>query len=125
MNQFRIIAFEARTVVLEQLKNSGSLRYFKNAELQQLIGELLVAVYNINERQRLEAEIGMDYINPLFVNHYDFNFDRELRKGDLSIDIAVANYEKSSDSIPFHFHSLKNLTGREPSMHWAFILSLH
>ena len=26
--------FEPRTVVLEQLKNSGSLRYFKNEELQ-------------------------------------------------------------------------------------------
>ena len=43
--------------MLEQLKNSGSLRYFKNAELQQLIGDLSVAIYNINDRQRLETEI--------------------------------------------------------------------
>ena len=32
--------FEARTIVLEQLKNSGSLRYFRNQKLQKLIGDL-------------------------------------------------------------------------------------
>ena len=35
--------FEPRTVVLEQLKNSGSLRYFKNNELQKLIGDISVS----------------------------------------------------------------------------------
>src|SRR6187549_436580 len=43
--------FEARTVVLEQLMNSGSLRYFKNQELQKLIGDLSVAIHNVNDRQ--------------------------------------------------------------------------
>ena len=40
--------FEPRTVVLEQLKNSGSLRYFKNNELQKLVGDVSVAIHNIS-----------------------------------------------------------------------------
>jgi hypothetical protein len=57
--------FEPRTVVLEQLKNSGSLRYFKNDELQKLIGDLSVAIRNINDRQALESAIRIEYINRL------------------------------------------------------------
>lgn len=59
--------FEPRTVILEQLQNSGSLRYFKNRELQKLIGDLSVAINNINDRQRLETDIRKEYINPLLV----------------------------------------------------------
>lgn len=100
--------FEPRTVILDQLKNSGSLRYFKNRELQKLIGDLSVAIYNINDRQRLETDIRKEYINPLIVLHYDYDFHRMLIKDSGVTNVnAVAGYEASDEIIPFEFKSLE------------------
>ncbi len=99
--------FEPRTVVLEQLKNSGSLRYFKSNELQKIVGDLSVAIYNINDRQLLETEIRSNYIQPLIVRHYDYDFDAELKKNDAAFDLAVAEYEKNNEVIPFKFNSIE------------------
>ena len=99
--------FEPRTVVLDQLKNSGSLRYFKNEELQKLIGDLQVSINNINDRQELEQAVRMEYINPLIVLHYDFDFEMQMRQwGKLDVFTAIAAYEKSNEVIPFHFKGL-------------------
>jgi len=102
--------FEPRTVVLEQLKNSGSLRYFKNDELQKLIGDLSVAIHNINDRQALEGTVRIEYINPLIIRHYDFDFNSQLgQDGKISIIKATDDYEKSNEIIPFQFKSIKKL----------------
>jgi len=100
--------FEPRTVVLEQLKNSGSLRYFKNDELQKLIGDISVAIRNINDRQELETSVRLEYINPLIVRHYDFDFDSQLSQdGKVSVIVAAAEYEKNNQIIPFQFKSME------------------
>jgi hypothetical protein len=96
--------FEPRTVVLEQLKNSGSLRYFKNEELQKLIGDLMVAINNIKDRQELETSVRMQYVNPLIVAHHDFDFEMQIRQnGKLDVFSAAEAYEKSNEMFPFHF----------------------
>lgn len=96
--------FEPRTVVLDQLKNSGSLRYFKNDELQKLIGDISVAIHNISDRQDLEAKLRLDMINPLQVRHYDFDFNSKLtHDGEFSIFDEMIKYEKSNEFIPFQF----------------------
>jgi hypothetical protein len=100
--------FEPRTVVLEQLKNSGSLRYFKSDELQKLIGDLSVAIHNINDRQALEGTVRIEYINPLIIRHYDFDFNSQLgQDGKISVIKATDDYEKSSEIIPFQFKSIE------------------
>ena len=99
--------FEPRTVVLEQLKNSGSLRYFKSYELQKLIGDLSAAIYNIYDRQQVETDIRKEHINPLIVRHYDYDFDDTLKKNDAPFDVAAAEYEKSNEIIPFKFKSIE------------------
>ena len=99
--------FEPRTVVLEQLKNSGSLRYFKNEELQQLIGDLSVAIMHIKDRQELESDVRKEYINPMIIRHYDYDFDWIIRdNGTLPFDKAAEKYEKSDTVVPFHFHGI-------------------
>jgi hypothetical protein len=99
--------FEPRTVVLEQLKNSGSLRYFKDQELQKLIGDLSVAIHNIADRQELEAQVRMQYINRLIIQHYDYDFESELTQNrQLDVFTATVEYENNSKMIPFHFKSL-------------------
>ncbi|MBK9464968.1 MAG: hypothetical protein IPN56_09300 [Chitinophagaceae bacterium] len=44
--------FEPRMVVLEQLK-IPALRYFKNNELQKLVGDISVAIQNVKMKERL------------------------------------------------------------------------
>jgi hypothetical protein len=99
--------FEPRTVVLEQLKNSGSLRYFKNDELQKLIGDLSVAIQNINDRQALESTIRKDYIDILLVKHYDYDFDLSVSQFEgKNIFDKTLIYEKSDTLIPFQFKKI-------------------
>jgi hypothetical protein len=100
--------FDPRTAVLEQLKNSGSLRYFKNEELQKLIGDISVAIHNINDRQALENSIRIDYLNPIIVEHYDYDFEMILRRGrETDIFSATTEYENSNEVIPFHFRAIE------------------
>jgi len=97
--------FEPRTVVLEQLKNSGSLRYFKNDKIQKLVGDLLVAINNIHDRQHVETEIRNKYIFDIIVRHYDYSFHDELRKEEVDFIKSAESYEKSNRFIPFQFKS--------------------
>jgi len=98
--------FEPSTVVLEQLKNSGSLRYFKNEELQKLVGQLSVAIHNINDRQELEFQVRLQYVNPLVLRHYDYDFEDQLTRGQiLDLFTATTIYENNNEMIPFHFKS--------------------
>lgn len=99
--------FEPRMILLEQLKNSGSLRYFKNDELQSLVGDLTVAIQNIYDRQDLESKVRIEYINPMIIRHQDFDFYAKMTDdGQLRFDSAAVKYENSPDTIPFRFNGL-------------------
>jgi hypothetical protein len=101
--------FEARTAVLEQLKNSGSLRYFRSQKLQKLIGDLWVAILHINDRQSLENNVREQFIHPFTIKHYDYEFDSRITRGGiLPFADAIAAYEKSNEIIPFHFGHIEN-----------------
>ena len=93
--------------MLDQLKNSGSLRYFKNEKLQTLIGDLTVSIRNIYDRQALETQVRMEYLNPIIIQHYDYDFNNIIIKDGKSIFEGVTNYEKSNDVIPYHINSLE------------------
>ena len=107
---FRTLSiFEPRTVVLEQLKNSGSLRYFKSHELQKYIGDLTVAIKNIIDRQDLESKVRFENLNPLLIQNQDFDYWIKLTDdGRIPFDKAISDYEKSDSIIPFHFKGLEN-----------------
>lgn len=91
--------FTPRTVVLEQLKSSGSLRYFKSKELQRLVGELSVAIDYLVERQQLEALVYHEYIEPIMIHHMDYDFQYQLFSD--GIFDRLESYETSDESIPF------------------------
>ncbi|CAD5266993.1 MULTISPECIES: hypothetical protein [unclassified Imperialibacter] len=94
------VIFTPRTVVLEQLKSSGSLRYFKSRELQKLVGDLSVAIDYLMERQALEASVYHEYIEPIMINHMDYDFQYQLLSN--GIFDRMAEYENSDEYIPFH-----------------------
>jgi hypothetical protein len=113
--------FEPRTTMLEQLRNSGSLRYFKNEELQKLIGDLTVTIKNIYDRQELETQNRALYINPLIIEHYDYDFDTEVKKLDSSVFNATKKYAESERVIPFHFR----MTGKFDRQHTVNLLGFY
>lgn len=102
------IIFTPRTVVLEQLKSSGSLRYFKNKELQTRIGDLSVAIDYIKARQDYENSIFYTYIEPLMTRHMDYNFQFKLFDRAGLFD-RLAEYEKSNEYIPFRMSQVDKL----------------
>src|ERR1041385_9036312 len=48
------LLFEPNDGILNQLRNSGELRYFKSNELQAIIGKLTVSIANIRTRNERE-----------------------------------------------------------------------
>lgn len=101
--------FEPRTMMLDQLKNSGSLRYFKNETLQQLVGDLTVAIKNIYDRQDLETQQRLQYINPIIIQHYDYDFDAVMKKGGKTIFEGIQQYEKSGEIVPYSINQVEKL----------------
>lgn len=105
--------FEPRTIMLDQLRNSGSLRYFKNEKFQILTGDLTVAIKNIYHRQDLEGENRYQYINPIVIKHYDYEFDGEMKKGGKNIFEGLMNYEKNTEIVPFRLNNLDKINRKE------------
>jgi len=95
--------FEPRMAVLEQLKNSGSLRYFKSNELQKLVGDISVAIQNINDRKAIESSFRQTYLTPFLIKHYNSDFEIATRKlGARNLIEFITNYENSNAEIPFN-----------------------
>src|SRR5258706_4114772 len=74
------ILFEPADGMLSQLRNSGSLRYFKSNELQREIGELSVSIAKIRSRMGVEFGINAQDLRPFVIKFYDFRWDEELTK---------------------------------------------
>jgi hypothetical protein len=68
------ILFEPEDGILNQLKNSGALRYFKSSRLQEQIGKLSVSIANVRNRNEKEYSFVEIYIRPFSLKHFDFNW---------------------------------------------------
>ena len=93
--------FEPKDGVLSQLKSSGSLRYFKNAALQKLFGDISVAINNVRYRNEQEYQFFANPIKPFILKHYDFKWNDDLRKEDpnaYNIDL-IREYRKGNAII--------------------------
>lgn len=66
--------FEPNDGILNQLRNSGELRYFKNPELQAAVGKLSVAIANIRNRNEREYSYVDRFIRPFSLKFFDFNW---------------------------------------------------
>lgn len=102
--------FEPKTAILEQLKSSGSLRYFKNETFQSLVGDISIAIRNIYDRQALETSARIEYLNPLLVKHHDYEFWNTITKENtMTFDVATKNYEESDDFVPFRLRGIDKI----------------
>jgi len=68
------LLFEPNDGILNQLRNSGELRYFKNSELQSAIGRLTVQIANVRSRNEKEYSFIEMNLRPFTIRHYDFSW---------------------------------------------------
>jgi len=72
--QIQYIIFEPNDGILNQLRNSGELRYFKNSELQSEIGKLGVKIAYVRTRNDKEYSYIEFYHRPFVLKHFDFHW---------------------------------------------------
>ncbi len=72
-------AFEPKDGILSQLKNSGSLRYFRSVELQKLMGDISVCINNIRYRNEQEYQYFANPLKPFLLKYFDFTWLEKLR----------------------------------------------
>ena len=102
----RSIIFEPRGAILGQLINSGSLRYFKSKELQQLTIDLAVAIKNVEARNERVLQFIANHIDAIIIKHTDEQWNEKLNAlgGNRSSIIEnLIKYRDSSLVIPYHF----------------------
>ena len=87
------IFFEPSDGILNQLRNSGELRYFKSPELQAAVGKLSVTIAKIRTRNEREYSYVEMYIRPFTLKFYDFNWYEAFTQNGKS-DVSTALIQK-------------------------------
>src|SRR4029079_15926881 len=107
--------FEPKDGVLNQLKSSGSLRYFKNPGLQKLFGAISVAINNVRYRNEQEYQFFANPVKGFMLQHYDFNWINDLRNNDnlLSALDLINRYRKSDTLIKANILNLSSFNKGE------------
>ena len=95
--------FEPRDAILEQLKSSGSLRYFKNKDLQTLTSNLSVTIANLRKRNEYEWTFYHENIQPFLNQHNDMDFYDRISLDSKKFYIELLeSYQNSGQVFPFH-----------------------
>jgi hypothetical protein len=95
--------FEPRDAILEQLKSSGSLRYFKNKDLQTLTGNLSVSIANLRKRNEYEWTYYHENIHPFLNQHNDMNFYDLISSDSKKYYVELLeSYENNGQVFPFN-----------------------
>lgn len=74
--------------ILEQLRSSGTMRYFKDIELQNAISQMNVAIQNVRQRNNQEDDFMEDFSRPFLQKHYDFDWENELTQNGTRTGLA-------------------------------------
>ncbi len=107
--------FEPKDGILSQLKSSGSLRYFKNANLQKLFGDISVAINNVRYRNEQEYQFFANPVKPFILQHYDFKWvDNVRRMSENAYYLDLLNlYRKSDTTIKANILNLPSFNRSE------------
>jgi hypothetical protein len=94
-------SFEPKDGILSQLRNSGSLRYFKSIELQKLLGDLSVNINNIRYRNEQEYQFFSSPIKLFLLKHFDWSWMDSLRNEYTAASVidVINDYLKSNRRI--------------------------
>jgi hypothetical protein len=103
-------SFEPNDGILNQLRNSGSLRYFKSIELQNCVSRITVVISRLRERNAQELRFVEEYARPFMLRHYDFKWQDEFtQNGKFSIIEALSQLHFHPSTPPYikHLDELK------------------
>jgi len=97
--QIQYIIFEPNDGILNQLRNSGELRYFSNSDLQSGIGKLSVKISNVRTRNEREYSYVEFYSRPFILKHLDFEWYEKLtRQGTFPLVEALKKNVNASET---------------------------
>jgi len=92
------LLFEPNDGILNQLRNSGELRYFKSNELQAIIGKLSVSIANVRSRNEKEYSFIEMSLRPFSLKHYDFSWYKALTQDG---KLTLLNALTQNIQVPF------------------------
>ena len=110
-------AFEPKDGILSQLRNSGSLRYFKSVALQKLLGDISVCINNVRNRNEQEYQYFASPVKPFLLKYYDFSWLDQLRREDThynSLEVINA-YRQNTRVIKTEILNLSSFDKKEAS----------
>ncbi|HLK30958.1 MAG TPA: hypothetical protein VKT28_20440 [Puia sp.] len=95
------IIFEPNDGELNQLRNSGALRFFKSTYLQNCISHINVAISNVRDRNGQEYRFIEQFVRPFVLKYYDFKWmDSYTKNGELSLIKALSQVDFHSSVKP-------------------------
>ena len=110
-------AFEPKDGILNQLRNSGSLRYFKSIALQKLLGEIAVCINNMRYRNDQEYQYFASPIKLFILKYYDFSWLDQLRKENAEVNVldVINSYRRSNRVIEGRILNISSFNRSEAS----------
>ncbi|HEY4876236.1 MAG TPA: hypothetical protein VIH86_11725 [Puia sp.] len=72
------MVFQPKDGILDQLTNSGALRYFKSNKLQEEIGNISVDIANLKEGNKVEETFRDSKMRAFIIAHYDYKWFEAL-----------------------------------------------
>ena len=72
------MVFQPKDGILNQLRNSGALRYFKSSKLQEEIGNISVDIANLREGNNEEETFRESKMHVFIIEHYDYKWFETL-----------------------------------------------
>ncbi|MEO6253486.1 MAG: hypothetical protein ABIO79_09285 [Ferruginibacter sp.] len=110
-------SFEPKDGILSQLKNSGSMRYFKSVALQKLLGDINVNINNVRTRNEQEYQYFSSPVKPFMLKYYDWSWIDNLRKEDTTANVldVINNYRKSDRNIESKILNMQSIDRIEAS----------
>lgn len=97
--------FKPTDVVLQQLKNSGTLHYFKSKELQELTRNLGGVIDEVNARTAVELQFGQNNVIPFNILHLDQECIVRLGFGALSLTEIYTKID--AEKVVFRINNLE------------------
>jgi hypothetical protein len=110
-------SFEPKDGILSQMRNSGSLRYFKSIALQKLLGDISVNINNVRTRNEQEYQYFASPIKLFMLKHFDWDWLDNLRKQDTAANVldVINNYRSSDRKIEGEILNISSFDRREAS----------
>ncbi|HSZ84535.1 MAG TPA: hypothetical protein VK787_00805 [Puia sp.] len=110
-------SYEPKDGILSQLRNSGSLRYFKSVELQKLLGDISVNINNMRYRNEQEYQFFASPIKPFLLKYYNWSWLDKLRTEDtvgIVVDV-IKRYSQGNRVIEGKILNISSLDRGEAS----------